>query len=450
MQPRESFSTTSIPSTHSLSASALSQFNPNTVTESMAYQEQTTLSDALQAAIEQSRSQHSSGALLMVHITNLAMIINGYGHDVAEQVVQDILSRIQAILSKNDYIERTARDQFAIITLNTNAEECERLGIRISNIMQNYGRDKYATAALHVLGIISSALFPDEGSNAPDTLDKAYTALHATTDQTYRPYRIAQEEADQCRQQMGLASYLHSAFRENRLRLAWQPILDAKAHKIAHHEALLRIRSNNGKISSAGPLIPVAEKMGLIEDIDALVMEMVVAELRRSKNASFAFNVSNVTTESHLWLDKLTKLVAETPEIGPRMMVEITETAVQRDLRKVAYFVAAIQSLGAQVALDDFGSGYTSFRQLKALSVDIVKIDGVFIKDIATNSDSRFFVKTLMDFANGFGLKTVAEFVENGEIAKILLDMGIDFLQGYYLGKPENTRSWLADGEYKA
>jgi EAL domain-containing protein (putative c-di-GMP-specific phosphodiesterase class I) len=108
-----------------------------------------------------------------------------------------------------------------------------------------------------------------------------------------------------------------------------------------------------------------------------------------------------------------------------------------------------LQAMGCLVALDDFGSGYTSFRQLKAISVDMVKIDGAFVKDIAQSADNQFFVKTLMQFAQGFGLQTVAEFVENGEIAKILMEMGVDYLQGYYLGKPENHRRWLNEGEYK-
>jgi EAL domain-containing protein (putative c-di-GMP-specific phosphodiesterase class I) len=106
--------------------------------------------------------------------------------------------------------------------------------------------------------------------------------------------------------------------------------------------------------------------------------------------------------------------------------------------------------MGIRIALDDFGSGYTSFRQLKALSVDMVKIDGVFIKDLAQSADNQFFVKTLLDFAQGFGLETVAEFVENGEITKILMEMGVDMMQGYYFGKPINHRAWLNEGEYKS
>jgi EAL domain-containing protein (putative c-di-GMP-specific phosphodiesterase class I) len=193
----------------------------------------------------------------------------------------------------------------------------------------------------------------------------------------------------------------------------------------------------------------VAEKMGMIDLVDTMVMEMVIDELRRSPNVHLAFNVSNHTTENGVWLDSISQKLKETPDIAPRLSVEITETAVHRDLRRAAYFVASLQAMGCTVALDDFGSGYTSFRQLKALSVDIVKIDGIFIKDIAQSADNQFFVKTLLDFAQAFGLETVAEFVETGEIAKILMEMGVDYLQGYYLGKPQNHRSWLNEGEYR-
>jgi EAL domain-containing protein (putative c-di-GMP-specific phosphodiesterase class I) len=189
--------------------------------------------------------------------------------------------------------------------------------------------------------------------------------------------------------------------------------------------------------------------MGLIDIIDTMVMEMVIEELRRAPDVTLAFNVSNMTTENPVWLERMGELVKETPEIASRLIVEITETAIHRDLRRTAFFVASIQSMGCQVALDDFGSGYTSFRQLKALSVDIVKIDGVFIKDLAQNADNRFFVKTLLDFAQGFGLKTVAEFVETGEITKVLMEMGVDYMQGYYFGKPANHRVWLNEGEYR-
>lgn len=430
-------------------------FTPELITRLKKAHAQTDQAEAAQAftqkleqVLTQQRAENGSGALLLVSIDNMAMIINGYGHDTSEQVVSDLTQQIKHLLQHGDHIERLQRDQFGVILCDSYPEDTERLAGRISHLIQNYGRDSFATAALHIIGTIGAVHFPAETQEAGDAMDKAYVALHSAQNGFFRPYSETKDEADHCRQQMGLASYLYGAFKEERLRLAYQPVIESATGKVVHYEALLRLIGLGGKITSAGALIPVAEQMGLIEPIDQMVLKMVVKELRAHPNVTLAFNVSNVTVSSEPWLELAEALIEETPEIASRMVVEITETAVARDLRRVAYFVASLQSLGALVALDDFGSGYTSFRQLKALSVDMVKIDGVFVKDIATNTDNRFFVKTLMDFARGFGLPSVAEFVETGEAAKVLMELGVDYMQGYYFGKPENVRRWVSHGEY--
>jgi len=404
--------------------------------------------DLLEKNIQHAIAEHTSGSLMVISISNLAMIINAYGHDTSEIVMHDLLRKVEAILTPEDVVYRIQRDQIGIVVTNNYPEDTTSLASRIHTIIQNFGRDNFATVSLYIMGAIGSVNFPQETANAQDALDKVYVAVNSMQSAPHRTYDMTKPEADQCRQQMGLANYLFKAYKENRLRLAYQPIINSKTGKATHHEALLRLVNQSGKISSAGPLIPVAEKMGLIDIIDTMVMEMVISELRLAPDLHLAFNVSNMTTEDSVWLDHLSRLLHETPEIAPRLIVEITETAVIRDLRRTAFFVASLQSMGCQVALDDFGSGYTSFRQLKALSVDIVKIDGVFIKDLAQSADNQFFVKTLLDFAQGFGLTTVAEFVENGEITKILMDMGVDYMQGYYFGKPMNHRTWLNEGEY--
>ncbi len=405
--------------------------------------------NALETAIQGVIREHTSGALLLVSITNLAMIINAYGHDVSEIVVHDLTKIVASIVREGDVVQRLQRDQLGVIVTDRYLEDVNVLATRIHNAIMNFGRDNFSTASLHIIGTIGSVCFPSETTSAHDALDKAYAAVNSMQALPHRTYEMLRSEADQCRQQMGLANYMYNAYKEKRLRLAYQPIINAKTGKVDHYEALLRMVNQAGQISSAGALIPIAEKMGMIGMIDTMVMEMVIEELRHAPELHLAFNVSNVTTENPAWLDHITELLKDAPDIASRLTVEITETAVHRDLRRAAYFVASLQSMGCLVALDDFGSGYTSFRQLKALSVDLVKIDGAFVKDIAQSADNQFFVRTLMNFARGFGLQTVAEFVENGEIAKILMEMGVDYLQGYYLGKPENHRSWLNDGEYK-
>ncbi len=402
----------------------------------------------LETSIHNVIRDHTCGTLLLVSLENFAMVINAYGHDTSEIVFHDLSKTIESMLHDGDVIQRLQRDQIGIILMNSAPEDAAVMAQRIHNTIQNFGRDNVATASLHLIGVIGSVNFPIESTSAHDVLDKAYIAVSSPHTVPHRTVDMIRQDADQARQQMGLANYLLKAYKEKRLRLAYQPVIQSTTGRTVHYEALLRLVNPSGKITSAGALIPVAEKMGLIDIIDTMVMEMVIEELKQSPQISLAFNVSNHTTENAVWLDSIQHLLKDRPDIASRVIVEITETAIHRDLRRTAYFVASLQSLGCSVALDDFGSGYTSFRQLKALSVDMVKIDGVFIKDLAQSADNQFFVKTLLDFAKGFGLETVAEYVETGEIAKILMGLGVDCMQGYYFGKPENHRSWLDSGEY--
>ncbi len=416
--------------------------------DSMAYDYPLHFVERLNQSILECAQHRKSGALMIISINNLAMIIGTYGHMDAEKVMFHLCQAIHTQTGTDNIVERINRDQIGII-LNG----CDKTGIdvcarNIIHLVQDYGVMS-TVGALHVTCSIGSVDFPKGAENATDALDKAYIALRNAYGNTYCNYEDTLEDSMRSRQQMGLANYLRRAISDNRLRLAYQPVIDSVKGDISHYEALLRIISKDGKISSAGSLIPVAERMGLIDIIDQLVFDMVVKELSMSPAVSLAFNVSNMTTNNPQWLKYATGVLREHPSVARRMIVEITETAAQHDLRTTAYFVASLQAQGCKVALDDFGSGYTSFRQLKALDVDMVKIDGVFIKDITENPDNRFFVKTLLDFTHGFGLLSVAEYIEKGDTAKLLMEMGVNLMQGYYFGKPENYRSWIKDGEYR-
>jgi len=402
----------------------------------------------LELSLTDSRQDIQTGALLLVSIDNFAMIMGTYGHDEAEHIMLHICSIIQDISISSPMVERIAQEQIGVIVPCCTKEGMEEFAKQIHIAIQNYGTST-SNASLHVTCSMGGVNFPINIKSANDALDKAYIALRADHVNYFCTYDDTIHESSLYRQQMGLANYLRRAISDNRLRLAYQPVVNSLTGAISHYEALLRVISKEGKISSAGSLIPVAERMGLIDLIDQLVFDMVCRELEKNPTVHLAFNVSNITTNNPEWLGYATDFMRDNPDIANRMIVEITETAAQRDLRSTAYFVASLQAQGAKVALDDFGSGYTSFRQLKALDVDMVKIDGAFIKDITENADNRFFVRTLLDFTQAFGLVSVAEYIEKGETAKLLMDMGVNYMQGYYFGKPENYRSWVRDGEYQ-
>lgn len=400
--------------------------------------------DALAALEEKSHSEGSSGALVLIAIDNLPMIMSGYSMAVAEAVMGELLQEIGRHSAQAVMLARVQRDQFGILFSGRAEEEIRQWCTAVQDAIRAYSyNSRYGE--LHCLSSFAYQMLPDTHGTPEELLGRTLVALTESGDEGMPRGDISGAEQ---REEMGIANYLGQAVKENRIRLAYQPVIDARSGEVAHYEALLRLFAEDGKISSAGALIPIAERMGFMPMIDKLVLEKVVAELRHDHDVQLALNVSNLTTQDPGWLRLLRQSVEETPGIGPRLMVEITETAVHRDLKQTAYFCAEVQSHGCLVALDDFGSGYTSFRQLKSLSIDMVKIDGSFIRDLTDNADSRFFVKTLLDFTRGFGLKSVAEFVETGEIAKMLMELGVDYLQGYYFSKPMNHRSWLKEGDY--
>jgi EAL domain-containing protein (putative c-di-GMP-specific phosphodiesterase class I)/GGDEF domain-containing protein len=398
--------------------------------------------DAL-AALDASSRQGQVGALVIVSIDNLAMIMSGYSMGVAEAVMNELLA-VVTTHNPGGLTARVQRDQIGVLLSNKSEDQvvqwCEEIesAIRSYSYSSRYGE-------LHCITTTAYQTVPDKLSSADEILGRAIVSL--TSDEHETSFR-ADISGAESREEMGMANFLGQAVQEGRIKLAYQPVIDSKTGKVSHYEGLLRLFGEDGKISSAGTLIPIAERMGFVPMIDKLVLAKIIAELRNDKDVTLALNVSNLTTLDHSWYALLAKEIEATPEIGPRLIVELTETAIHGDLKHMSRFCAEVQALGCLVALDDFGAGYTSFRQLKALSVDMVKIDGAFIRDLTDNADSRFFVKTLLDFTRGFGLTSVAEFVETGEIAKMLMELGVDYLQGYYFAKPLNYRPWLKEGEY--
>lgn len=399
--------------------------------------------DALSKLEQDARAHSQPGALVIVSVDNLAMIMSGYSMAVAEAVMNELYAVI-ATHNPGGMTARIQRDQFGVLLPNKGEHEVARWCQEIEGAIRSYSySSRYGD--LHCLITTACQLVPDRLSGAEEILGRAIVNLTDGKGEDNFRNDISGAES---REEMGMANFLGQAVQEGRIRLAYQPVIDSRTGEVAHYEGLLRLFGEDGRISSAGTLIPIAERMGFVPMIDKLVLSKVVDELRADKDVSLAVNVSSLTTQDHTYYALLSKLIEETPDIGPRLIIELTETAVHGDLKHMARFCAEVQALGCLVALDDFGAGYTSFRQLKMLSVDMVKIDGAFIRDLTDNSDSRFFVKTLLDFTRGFGLTSVAEFVENGEIAKMLMELGVDYLQGYYFAKPLNHRPWLKEGEY--
>ena len=229
--------------------------------------------------------------------------------------------------------------------------------------------------------------------------------------------------------------------------MAYQPVVDSKTHEIEFFEALIRLESEDGSVLEAGNFVSVAEYLGLIRLVDHYALDLAIETLRKYPTAKLSLNVSNETAGDPEWLSKLAIAALGQPDIPPRLIVEITESHAAESLAEASRFVRSLHDLGFKVALDDFGAGFTSFRNLKDLPFDIIKVDGMFAVDMDDNPQNRGFISALVGLAKLFDAKTVVEWVEDTHSADQLRDWGVDYLQGYNFGKPRKEPQWPLGAE---
>jgi EAL domain-containing protein (putative c-di-GMP-specific phosphodiesterase class I) len=243
------------------------------------------------------------------------------------------------------------------------------------------------------------------------------------------------EREERRRLDFTLTQDLINALNDRRLSLAFQPVVRANDRGAEWYEALSRIETPQG-IESIQRYIQPAERLGVISMLDLRVLELAFSVLDQRPDMKIAINVSAQTIADPEWRTLLSSLTVLIPGAVERMMVEITETAAIEDLAQSAHIVREMQRAGIRMAIDDFGAGQSSFKMMRQLAVDLVKIDGGFVQGMLRSSDDRAFVKAIIGLARDVGFQTVAECVDDPDIARELIALGIDYLQGDFFGTP--------------
>jgi EAL domain-containing protein (putative c-di-GMP-specific phosphodiesterase class I) len=236
------------------------------------------------------------------------------------------------------------------------------------------------------------------------------------------------------------ANKLREVLDDNRLLLYYQPVVRLSDLRTVHCEILVRLRDDNGAVVLPGQFIEYAESLGMVQEIDMRVVERLLQHLRqpRQRSAKFRYfvNLSRVSISDQRWVRKFHCMLAGSDINHSQLVFEITETAAMSDVDVTQQFIRELKQMGCRFALDDFGAGFSSFYYLKRFDVDYLKIDGGFVRDLATDEGNRIFVRALCDVARGLNKQVVAEWVENRETMVILSEMGTLFAQGYLFHRP--------------
>jgi diguanylate cyclase (GGDEF)-like protein len=396
------------------------------------------LTEALTATIGRSERDGKPFAFLMASVNNLDVINESFGFDVGDEVIASTARLIKSKLRGGDTIGRYSSNKFGVI-LN----DCGPGAMRIAaeRFLKCVRDATIKTTACQLSASISigGLVMPSQAMTAAEALGNAMHALDRAKMKRFdcfMPYEPAHSRENTRRRSIAIADDVLSALDEERMLLVLQPIISAKTGEAEHYECLLRMRKPDGGLVSAGEFMTVAEQLGLARHIDRRTLELCVALLKKHQDLRLALNVSGLTVADHEWFSALQRLTASKTSITNRLTIEITETAVIHDLDQIIIFVDTLRELGCRVAIDDFGAGYTSFKNLKVLNVDMVKIDGSFVKDLASDSSGEVFIRTMIEIAQTFGMETVAEWVGNQETADFLKNSGITYLQGFHYGMP--------------
>jgi diguanylate cyclase (GGDEF)-like protein len=399
---------------------------------------------SLAEAIEETARLRTSSAFMLIGIDHLSRVNDAFGFDVADAVIAEVARRIRARLRGGDIFGRFSGNKFGLILKNCTVDDtniaAERFlaGIR-DDVVPTKSGPVSVTASIGAVGMPRHARNADEAINrAQETLDSAKRRRAGS----FGLWRPNVERDAQRRVNIRVTDEIVTALNDRRIVAAFEPVVEARSRQPAFYECLVRMEQGDGQVLLAPDIVPVAERLGLIRLVDHRVLELVVAELIASPGVQLSLNISPETTMDPDWSASIESVMRSHPGVAERLIVEITETVAIQNIDDIRGFVTRLKNFGSRIAIDDFGAGYTSFRNLRKLGVDIVKIDGAFVQNIARSADDRAFVQTLIDLARRLGIKTVAEWVQDEESAVMLREWGCDYIQGRLIGLASPQRPW--------
>jgi len=399
--------------------------------------------DELERVMQRSvRQKGINCALLYIDLDNFKFVNDTLGHLAGDRVLIEVAGLITKRSRKSDLIARLGGDEFAVLLYDVDAEQARYTAESYRQLMADY-TFRHEGRVVDIGCSIGLALFEHDVESREDLMARADIACHMAKRAGRNCVHVykADDRAnmDTMFADMGWARSIKQAIEQDRFVFALQPIVTIPCRAIVSYELLLRMRGEGDEIIMPSGFMPAAERFGLILEIDRWVVRNAIrmlAGVTVEPTARLSVNLSAMAVGDEEVLRLVTEGLAQHGVDAQRLTFEITETIAMADLSAAAEFLAHLRVLGCATALDDFGVGYSSFAYLKDLPVDYVKIDGSFVRDIAKDSVQLAMVKSMNEIAHAMGKRTVAEYVDNDEVLRLLGEIGVDFAQGYLTGKP--------------
>ena len=403
-------------------------------------------------ALHTAKEEGHVHALLYLDLDQFKVINDTCGHGAGDVLLQLLAKMLQEQMRDSDILARLGGDELGVLLPHCPLDQARLIGEQLRQSVREF-RFAWGERSFELGVSIGIVEISQDSKSMSELLSAADQACYLAKEQGRNRLHVYQESDVMLAQRHGemlWISRLNEAFEHDYFRLYAMPIVHLRDQPEFHDEVLIRIRNGKGDLILPGAFIPAAERYDMMLSIDRWVIRAVchhiqsvrdslppleaMAESRRRAPALYSINLSGMSLADTGLQDYITEQFVHYAIAPEQICFEITETAVIANLPKAQAFMYQLKALGCRFSLDDFGSGFSSFGYLKALPVDYLKIDGVFVRDIASNAINRAMVKAINEVGHVMGLKTVAEYVENDATLAVIRELGIDYAQGYAVG----------------
>jgi diguanylate cyclase (GGDEF)-like protein/PAS domain S-box-containing protein len=399
------------------------------------------LTDRAGQAVASAQVHKRGCALLMIDLDHFKLINDSLGHSVGDQLLKAIAARLNALFEPGITLARLSGDEFAVL-----AEDCPQPGHAavlaqrvIDGLKEPFQIDG---RALFINASIGISLFPSDALSAEQLLRNADSALFKAKSAGRDGYALYTEELTaHAQQRVEIAFQLRQALEQQQLRVYYQPVHDLKTRRLIGVEALVRWEHPQRGLVSPAEFIPIAERTGLIAEIDAWIMHQACQQMCQWQAAGVMLSFVAVNVSSRLFArrelyQQVAQVLHDTGLDPAYLELEVTESAVMEDPEVALEQMHRLRELGVRLAIDDFGTGYSSLLRLKRLPVQKLKIDQGFVAGLPGDEDDVAIVRVIIALAQSMGLQVHAEGIEQVEQASFLLEHDCDLGQGYWFGRP--------------
>ncbi|SET23440.1 diguanylate cyclase (GGDEF) domain-containing protein [Nitrosomonas marina] len=396
---------------------------------------------SMTSMIEQCRRENGKFSLLYFDLDEFKYINDTFGHGTGDGVLSRIANQVSTLIRSTESFARLGGDEFAILTA---FEPVEKVGVLPERIISAISSIpfQFEGTSIRLTASIGIANYPDHGINVEDLVSHADTAMYEAKKKgknRWALYNHRNNASQMMVDRMSWSRRIDLALQQDLLILHFQGVYNTNNHVLSHLEVLVRMYDPADKrsIIMPGEFIPIAEKTAQIAEIDRIVLAKSIATLAQYPHVpALAVNISGRTFDEPSLPEFIRERLVSCSVDPKRLVLELTETEAVSDFQDAQRFIETINQIGCRVCLDDFGNGFSTFMYLKYLNVQILKIDGMFIRDLPKNYENQVLVKAMVNIAQALNKSVVAEFVENDETLALLKSLGVQFAQGYYFDKP--------------